>query len=99
MDVKNDYQSLFKPCLELLAPGGRIVACNNLAGVSEEEFRGNLERCAVKAGRPTERIRRLLPESDFPALDSDPPLKILVCEFASAVRAGGGPPGGPVPKG
>ena len=82
VDVKNDYQSLFKPCLEILSPKGQIVACNNLAGVSEAEFRETLERCAQKAGRPTERIRRLLPESDFPALDSDPPLKVLVCEFA-----------------
>lgn len=98
VDLKNDYQSLFKPCLELLAPGGRIVACNNLAGVSEDEFRTVLERCALKAGRPTERIRRLLPESDFPALDSDPPLKVLVCEFASAAQAGADRPRGPVPK-
>lgn len=97
VDLKNDYQSLFKPCLELLAPGGRILACNNLSGVSESEFRGVLERCAAKAGRPMERIRRLLPESDFPGLDSDPPLKVLVCEFASAGPAAGDRPRGPVP--
>ena len=82
VDVKNDYQSLFKPCLQLLAPRGRILACNNLAQVSESEFREQLERCAIKAGRPMERIRRLFPEQDFPALDADPPLKVLVCEFA-----------------
>ena len=81
VDVKNDYQSLFKPCLELLAPQGRVVACNNLANVPEADFREQLQRCAVKAGRPMERIRRLFPESDFPALDEDPPLKVLVCEF------------------
>ncbi|MFN8609877.1 MAG: class I SAM-dependent methyltransferase [Vulcanimicrobiota bacterium] len=82
VDVKHDYQSLFKPCMELLAPGGRILACNNLAGISEGDFRQTLERCAAKAGRTMERIRRLLPESDFPAQDSDPPLKVLLCEFA-----------------
>jgi 23S rRNA (cytosine1962-C5)-methyltransferase len=82
VDVKNDYPGLFKPCLQLLAPGGRVLACNNLSQVSEAEFRQTLERCAVKAGRPMERIRRLFPEADFPALDADPPLKVMVCEFA-----------------
>ena len=82
VDVKNDYQSLFKPCVQLLAPQGRILACNNLSHVSEAEFRLQLEQCANKAGRPMERIRRLFPEPDFPALDEDPPLKVMVCEFA-----------------
>lgn len=82
VDVKQDYASLFKPCVELLAPGGIILACNNLAGVSEAKFRDQLERCARKAGKPMERIRRLFPEADFPALDEDPPLKVMVCEFA-----------------
>lgn len=82
VDVQNDYPGLFKPCVELLAEGGRIVACNNLANFPEARFREQLERCAARAGRPMERIRRLFPEPDFPALDEDPPLKVLVCEFA-----------------
>lgn len=82
VDVKHDYQSLFKPCIELLASGGKILACNNLAGISATAFRETLERCAQKAGRPMVRARRLLPESDFPAQDQDPPLKVFLCEFA-----------------
>lgn len=96
VDVKNDYAGLLKPCLELLAPGGRVVACNNLAAVSGPAFEAELRRCATKAGRPMGQLARLVPEPDFPGWDADPPLKIWIAPLASANPGAAAPGPGPV---
>jgi len=35
-----------------------------------------LQRCAIKAGRPIQRVEVIKPEEDFPSPDGKPPLKI-----------------------
>lgn len=83
IDTKHDYASLFKPALLCLAPGGTVVAANNRADVSWSEFAQRLLRSAEKAGRPLASLERLLPESDFPSFDGEPPLKVALARVAS----------------
>lgn len=82
VDVERDYPGLLRPCFQIVSVGGCILACNNLASVSEASFRAQVERSAVKQGRTIVSIRRLIPEADFPARDDDPALKILVVDVA-----------------
>ena len=77
VDIKNDYSGLFRPCLEMLAAGGRIFATNNLAEVTLEQFLETLERSSRKAGRPWSSHQVHLPEEDFPTHDGRPPLKMV----------------------
>jgi 23S rRNA (cytosine1962-C5)-methyltransferase len=80
VDVVHDYQSLLRPCLELLAPGGRILACNNSPRVPLEAFLDVLTRCARKAGRPIASATPLPSDPDFPAL-GEAALKAIWLEF------------------
>jgi len=77
VDLVRDYQSLFKPALLLTKPGGVLVCTNNVASIDLDEWRGDLERCAEKAGRPALAVEVLTPEADFPSPDGRHPLKIL----------------------
>jgi 23S rRNA (cytosine1962-C5)-methyltransferase len=79
VDVVRDYQSLFKPCLLTLAAGGVVLATNHAAEVDADAFVASLRRCADKAGRPLADVQLLAPDSDFPAFDGRPPLKIALC--------------------
>jgi 23S rRNA (cytosine1962-C5)-methyltransferase len=79
VDLVNDYQSLFKPSLLACAPGGTVLAANNVGSVSREVFGKQLERCADKAGRPLRGLEWLNPDEDFPSFDGHHPLKIAVC--------------------
>ena len=76
VDVVRDYQSLFKPALLCAAPGGRLLATNNVASVDWEPWVDALRRCATKAGRPLADLERALPDEDFPSPDGRPPLKM-----------------------
>jgi 23S rRNA (cytosine1962-C5)-methyltransferase len=76
-DLGSDYQSLFRPALKLLAPGGTIVAVNNLASLPLEEFQKQVERCARKAGCAIV-METLSPDEDFPSFDGRPPLKVIL---------------------
>lgn len=82
IDVEHDYQSLFKPCLLTLAPGGIVVATNHLPQVSREQFAELLRRCAAKAGRPLVDLQLLGPGEDFPSADGQPPLKVAIARVA-----------------
>lgn len=79
VDVERDYPSLFKPALQVLEPGGIMIATNHVARTSPESFRAVLERCAEKAGRPLSSVEMLAPDDDFPSFDGVKPLKIAVC--------------------
>ena len=81
VDLVNDYQSLFKPCLQICAEGGTVMAVNNVGTVSTNDFVGVLERCANKAGRPIRELELLKPEQDFPSFDGRHPLKVALCHF------------------
>lgn len=76
VDVVRDYQSLFKPALLATAPGGALLATNNVASVSWEDWVEQLLRCATKAGRPLGSIERVAVDPDFPSPDGQSPLKM-----------------------
>ncbi len=78
VNLVNDYQSLFKPALLCLRGGGRIMATNNVAAVSRDEFESVITRCAEKAGRPLQELEWLTPDEDFPSFDGEYPLKIAL---------------------
>jgi 23S rRNA (cytosine1962-C5)-methyltransferase len=81
VDLIRDYQSLFKPSLLATKDGGQLNCCNNVAQVDRDESLESLKRCAIKAGRPLKSIEILLPDSDFPSPDGNPPLKIAICQL------------------
>lgn len=81
VDLIRDYQSLFKPSLLATKDGGQLICCNNVAQVDREEWLESLKRCAIKAGRPLKSIEVLLPDTDFPSPDGNPPLKIAICQL------------------
>ena len=79
VDLVRDYAALFKPAVCCVAPGGVIVATNNVAKVPLEGWLDGLHRCARKAGRPLVDVEVLTPDSDFPSFDGRPPLKVAWC--------------------
>ncbi len=81
VDLIRDYQSLFKPSLLATKDGGQLICCNNVAQVNRDEWLESLKRCAIKAGRPLKSIEILLPDTDFPSPDGNPPLKIAICQL------------------
>lgn len=81
VDLIRDYQSLFKPSLLATKDGGQLICCNNVAQVDRDEWIDSLKRCAIKAGRPLKNIDVLLPDTDFPSPDGNPPLKIAICQL------------------
>jgi 23S rRNA (cytosine1962-C5)-methyltransferase len=81
VDVENDYPSLLNPCLQMLAPQARILACNNLARVSAEQFRKTLERSCNKLGVELKNLQQILPEADFPSIGPEPALKMILLQF------------------
>ncbi|MEH6450726.1 MAG: class I SAM-dependent methyltransferase [Oleispira sp.] len=81
VDLIRDYQSLFKPSLLATKDGGQLICCNNVAQVDRDEWLESLKRCAVKAGRPLKSIEILLPDTDFPSPDGNPPLKVAICQL------------------
>jgi 23S rRNA (cytosine1962-C5)-methyltransferase len=81
VDLVNDYQSLFKPSLLCLTEGGRILATNNVAAISREQFESVLTRCAEKAGRPLKSLQWLTPDEDFPSFDGEYPLKVAIAQI------------------
>jgi 23S rRNA (cytosine1962-C5)-methyltransferase len=78
VDVVNDYPALFKPALLSTAEGGTLICCNNVAEVEREEWLAQLHRSAVKAGREIRAFEWIMPESDFPSPDGNPPLKMVL---------------------
>lgn len=81
VDIKNDYAGLFRPCLQILAEGGELIATNNLAEVDIEDWTSQLERCARKYDRPWKSYQVLKPDDDFPSPDGRTPLKVLAIQF------------------
>ena len=79
VDIENDYQSLLKPCLLSLKPGGCVLAVNHSSNVSAEDWMAKMHRCAEKAGCPLSRgIELLVPDSDCPAIDGAHPVKMAM---------------------
>ena len=78
VDLVRDYAALFKPALLATEEGGTLICCNNDARVPREDWLDQLERSAVKAGRPVREAQWIAPEADFPSHDNNPPLKTLL---------------------
>lgn len=78
VDIQRDYESLFKPALLALAPGGALIATNHAADVPAEVWLERLRRAAEKAGRPLASLELIPPEADFPSFDGRWPLKIAL---------------------
>ena len=78
VDLINDYPALFKPALLATAEGGTMICCNNVAQVDRAAWIDQLERSARKAGRPVREVEWIVPESDFPSPDGQPPLKMVL---------------------
>ena len=78
VDLVNDYASVFKPALLCVAEGGTLICTNNVADVKRDVWLDQLQRCAVKAGRPIREMEWILPEADFPSSDGQPPLKVAL---------------------
>ena len=81
IDVVHDYQSLFKPALLALSPGGAIVATNHVPGVPASDWHDALRRCALKAGRPLRDLEPVPVDADFPSFDGAPPLKVVIARI------------------
>ena len=77
VDLINDYQSLFKPAVLATKPGGKIIACNNVAKVDRETWFKSLVRCVEKQGRSVSEAKWLDCHEDFPSFDGNHPLKIV----------------------
>jgi len=78
VDVVNDYPALFKPALLSTAEGGTLICCNNVAEVERDSWLQQLQRSAVKAGREIREFEWINPEGDFPSIDGQPPLKMVL---------------------
>ena len=78
VDLINDYPALFKPALLSTKPGGVLICCNNVAAVDRQDWFEQLQRSAIKAGRPIRDMAWISPETDFPSSDGNPPLKIAL---------------------
>lgn len=78
VDLVNDYAALFKPALLCAAEGGALICTNNVVEVAEETWLDQLERSARKAGRTIREVERIMPEEDFPRVDGQPYLKMVL---------------------
>lgn len=78
IDLIRDYPSLLKPALMATKPGGQLLVTNHVPQVDLKVWCDLMQRCAVKAGRPIQKIEILEPEADFPSRDRAHPLKIAL---------------------
>lgn len=76
VDVVGDYPSLLKPCLQICAPGGHVLATNHVPTVALEEWLAVVRRTVEKAGRQLVDLEVIDPEPDFPSFDGSHPLKM-----------------------
>lgn len=78
VDLVNDYATIFKPALLCTNEGGTLICTNHVASVSREVWLDQLQRSATKAGRTIREFEWIAPEADFPTMDGEPPLKVLL---------------------
>lgn len=78
VDLITDYAALFKLALLCTEEGGTLMCTNNVAQVERAVWLDQIERCASKNGRTVRELEWITPEADFPSLDENPPLKMLL---------------------
>jgi 23S rRNA (cytosine1962-C5)-methyltransferase len=76
---EKDYGRLVGACLQVLAPGGWLVACSNLGSISPKTFQGFLEEGARRVGRRLLLIHEGTAAPDFPAALDFPESRYLKC--------------------
>ncbi len=78
-----DYAKLAEAAARLVAPGGRLVACCNLAGLTSRRFEAMVAEGLASAGRQGKAVRSLGPSPvDFPSSPEEPPaLKVHVLQL------------------
>ena len=67
-----DYPKLVAEACRVLGPGGTLLACCNLAGLTHERFLASVEQGLASAGRRVRGRTRLLPGADFPTHPAGP---------------------------
>ncbi len=78
-----DYASLAEACTRVVAPGGRLVACCNLATLAPRRFDAMVTEGVARAGRQGRGVHGLGPSPvDFPESSEQPAaLKVRVLEL------------------
>lgn len=80
VDLVHDPETVFTPAWSVVSPGGWLVAANNSARVSRDEFEAKLTQMIEKAGVPYQGLEYLSPDSDFPSRDGEHPLKVFIVQ-------------------
>lgn len=78
-----DYPALAEAAARVVAPGGRLVACCNLASLTPQRFEALVSQGVQRAGRSGRAVLRLGPSAvDFPSSPEHPPaLKVWVLQL------------------
>lgn len=79
VDLVHDPETVFGPAWEAVAPGGVLVAANNSAKVSRNEFEERLVKLFAKRGGDCREMDWVGPDQDFPSFDGEHPLKVAFC--------------------
>ncbi len=79
-----DYASLAEACARVVSPGGRLVACCNLATLAPRRFEAMVAEGVARAGRQGQAVKSLGPSPvDFPVSPEQPvALKVRVLQFS-----------------
>ena len=77
-----DWATLAQTASQVVAPGGRLLACSNHAGQRRRAFRDTVQAGLAQAGRPMTEVGAWSePALDFPTLpDAEGYLKLLLLE-------------------
>jgi 23S rRNA (cytosine1962-C5)-methyltransferase len=80
--VESDYGELVAATAEVIAPGGRIVACCNHRGMARAKLRRLVHEGAKAAGREIAQLKDLPDAPDFPGTGRrDPHMKAMLLTF------------------
>jgi 23S rRNA (cytosine1962-C5)-methyltransferase len=81
-----DYPLLAEAAARVVAPGGRLVACCNLAALEPRRFEAQVAEGLARAGRQGRVVQRLGPSPvDFPSSKEHPPaLKVRVLQLPAS---------------
>lgn len=81
IDVERDYPSLLRPAIRCVAPEGVLAATSHVPTMTRDALEHAVRRSAEKEERTITKLEWLVPESDFPSPDENPPLKIALATF------------------
>ncbi|NUP11370.1 MAG: hypothetical protein HOW73_35435 [Polyangiaceae bacterium] len=81
--AESDYEKLAAATLEIIAPGGRLLACTNHRGISMAQFRKRLHGAARLAKREVRQMKNFPPPTDYPPPPGEEPhLKSVLLTLA-----------------